>query len=106
VEWRFFSFLEHKGIQAGVFSAYLVFDKLRGLGLSDKISVALCATDPEINAFKPHLQGFFRACAIWGLCPDEALYVGDHPKVAAIGAAMAGMPCAILSSSPRPSCMR
>jgi FMN phosphatase YigB (HAD superfamily) len=94
----FFSFLEHKGIQAGVFSDYPVLGKLRALGLYERISLALCATDPAINAFKPHPQGFLRACAIWGLCPDEVLYVGDRPEVDAVGAAMAGMPCAILST--------
>jgi FMN phosphatase YigB (HAD superfamily) len=93
----FFSFLEHKGLQAGVFSDYAVIDKLRALGLFDRISVALCATDPAINAFKPHPCGFLRACTIWGLRPEEVLYVGDRPETDAVGAAMAGMPCAILS---------
>lgn len=94
----FFSFLDHKGIQAGVFSDYPVIDKLRALGLFDRISLALCATDPAINALKPHPQGFLRACAIWGLRPEEVLYVGDRPEVDAVGAASAGMPCAILST--------
>jgi HAD superfamily hydrolase (TIGR01549 family) len=93
----FLSFLEHKGLQVGVFSDYPAIDKLRALGLLDRIPVILCATDPEINALKPHPKGFLRACAIWGLPPEEVLYVGDRPEVDAVGAAAAGMPCVILS---------
>jgi HAD superfamily hydrolase (TIGR01549 family) len=92
----FLSFVEHKGLQVGVFSDYPAVDKLRALGLFARIPVVLCATDPEINAFKPHPKGFLRACAIWGLPPEAVLYVGDRPEVDAVGAAAAGMPCAIL----------
>jgi HAD superfamily hydrolase (TIGR01549 family) len=94
----FFSFLEQKTIRVGVFSDYPVVDKLNALGLSERISPALSAIDPEINAFKPHPKGFLLACAGWGLPPEKVLYVGDRPDVDAIGAAQAGMPCAILSS--------
>jgi FMN phosphatase YigB (HAD superfamily) len=106
----FCSFLACKVIQIGVFSDYPVVEKIASLGLSRWMSVALCATDPEINAFKPHPNGFLRACSIWGLAPDEVLYVGDRVEVDAVGAAWAGMPSAILCSrggasvhSPAPS---
>jgi HAD superfamily hydrolase (TIGR01549 family) len=92
----FLSMLEQKGIQVGVFSDYPVSDKLRALDLIERIPVALCATDPAINAFKPHPKGLLSACAIWRLCPEEVLYIGDRPEVDAVGAAAAGMPCAIL----------
>ena len=93
----FLTFLEHRGMQVGVFSDYPVMDKLRGLGCAERMSVALCATDPEINAFKPSPKGFLRACTLWGLRPEEVLYIGDRPEVDAVGAANAGMPCAILA---------
>jgi HAD superfamily hydrolase (TIGR01549 family) len=93
----FLSFLAYKGLQVGVFSDYPAVDKLRALGLFDRIPLVLCATDPEINAFKPHPKGFLRACTVWGLPPEEVLYVGDRPEIDAVGAAAAGMPCAILS---------
>src|SRR5215813_14173505 len=76
-------------------------DKLKSLGVADRMSVALCATDPEINAFKPHPTGFLHACALWGLRPEEVLYVGDRPEVDAVGALNAGMPCVILSQRAR-----
>jgi HAD superfamily hydrolase (TIGR01549 family) len=92
----FLTFLESRGIQVGVFSDYPALDKLQALGLVRRISLALCATDPEINAFKPHPKGFLHACALWGLPPEEVLYIGDRPEVDAVGAANAGMPCALL----------
>ena len=36
--------------------------KLRALGLDGRFSPVLCATDPEIGAFKPNPRGFLRAC--------------------------------------------
>jgi HAD superfamily hydrolase (TIGR01549 family) len=94
----FLTFLESKGIQVGVFSDYPVLDKLQALGLVGRMSLTLCATDPEINAFKPHPKGFLHACALWGLPPAEVLYIGDRPEVDAAGAANAGMPCALLGA--------
>jgi FMN phosphatase YigB (HAD superfamily) len=75
-----FSFLASRGVQVGVFSDYPVTEKLEALGLSGRVSVALCATDPEIGAFKPDPRGWLRACALWGLEPREVLYVGDRPE--------------------------
>ena len=90
-------YLESRGIPAGVFSDYPACEKLEALGLAGKISLVACATDAEINAFKPHPRGFIRSCEGWGLEPSEVLYVGDRVEVDALGAANAGMPCAILS---------
>jgi HAD superfamily hydrolase (TIGR01549 family) len=92
----FLTFLESKDIQVGVFSDYPVLDKLQTLGLAERMSLALSATDPAINAFKPHPKGFLQACALWGLPSAEVLYIGDRPEVDAVGAAHAGMPCALL----------
>lgn len=98
---RLLTFLEGRGVRAGVFSDYPVLGKLRALGLSGRMSLALCATDPGINAFKPHPKGFLHACALWGLSPAEVLYVGDRPDVDAAGAATAGMSCALLGGRAR-----
>jgi HAD superfamily hydrolase (TIGR01549 family) len=94
----FLTFLESQSIPAGVFSDYPVLDKLQALCLAGRMSLTLCATDPAINAFKPHPKGFLHACALWGLPPAEVLYVGDRPEVDALGAAHAGMPCALLGA--------
>ena len=92
----FFDFLQRQHILIGVFSDYPATDKLRALGLASAVSLTLCATDPDINALKPHPKGFLRACTLWGVPPEQVLYVGDRPEVDAVGAAAAGMPCAIL----------
>jgi HAD superfamily hydrolase (TIGR01549 family) len=92
----FCAFLQERSIQIGVFSDYPVREKVSILGLSPWLSVALCATDPEINAFKPHPRGFLHACALWGFPPEEVLYVGDRVEVDAAGATSVGMSCVIL----------
>ena len=93
----FLGYLASRGIPAGVFSDYPAREKLEALQLAEKISLVACATDAEINAFKPHPRGFLWSCQRWGLEPAEVLYVGDRAEVDALGAANAGMPCAILS---------
>ena len=97
----FLSLLATTGTRAGVFSDYPVASKLEALGLTDAFSPALCATDPEINALKPHPRGLLRACDIWGLPPDQVLYIGDRADVDAQGPAEIGMRCAILVRSGR-----
>jgi len=93
----FLNFAVQKGLRTGVFSDYPVREKLQWLGIHAPLSVELCATDQEINAFKPHPEGFLHACQLWGLDPCEVLYVGDRLEVDASGASSAGMPCAIFS---------
>jgi HAD superfamily hydrolase (TIGR01549 family) len=96
---RFLRLLEAHNIQAGTFSDYPVLAKLEALQLADQFSVTLCATDSEINAFKPHPAGFLRACEIWNLAPSEVLYIGDRPEVDAAAARAAGMPCLIIGAT-------
>lgn len=89
------------GAAIGFLSDYPVVDKVRALGLERHLGggVALCTTDPAIDAFKPDPRGFELAAERFGLPPAEVLYVGDRPAVDAAGAARAGMPCAILAPS-------
>src|SRR5205823_9772388 len=54
----FLSRLRRDGIAAGVLSDYPVRDKLAALGVCDRFSIAICTTDPEVNALKPHPAGF------------------------------------------------
>jgi HAD superfamily hydrolase (TIGR01549 family) len=94
---RLLDALGRRGLPAGVLSDYPAQAKLRALGLDGRFSPVLCATDPEIAAFKPSPRGFLRACQLWGLAPDRVLFVGDRADVDAAGAAAAGMPCVIIS---------
>jgi phosphoglycolate phosphatase/putative hydrolase of the HAD superfamily len=98
----FFSFLENNNLYIGLFSDYPAGEKLAAMKLAgSKIWPVLCATDAQVNAFKPHPKGFLRASELWGLAPDEVLYIGDRFEVDAAGAAAAGMPCAIISDGRR-----
>jgi HAD superfamily hydrolase (TIGR01549 family) len=94
---RLLDLLQRSDVKMGVLSDYPAEAKLRALGLHDRFSPVLCATDVEIDAFKPSPRGYLRACEIWGLSPSEVLFVGDRAEVDAAGARAAGMPCAIVS---------
>ena len=95
----FFTEAQRRGIQIGVFSDYPAQEKLEALELESFVQLVLCATDKEINAFKPHPRGFLRACECWGLGPHEVLYVGDRPEVDGKGALAAGMPYMIVGGT-------
>ena len=91
--------LERKHVKVGVLSDYPAEAKLRALGLEGRFWPVLCATDPEIDSFKPSPKGFLRACDLWGVAPSEVLFVGDRVEVDAAGAKAAGMQCVIVGSS-------
>jgi HAD superfamily hydrolase (TIGR01549 family) len=99
---RLLDVLARAGVHMGVLSDYPAEAKLQALGLAGRFAPVLCATDPEIDAFKPNPRGYFRACEIWGVSPPEVLFVGDRADVDAAGAAAAGMPCAIVGRVPPP----
>ena len=88
--------LQGRGIRLGVLSDYPSGTKLAALEVTSFFSPVLCATDPDINAFKPNPRGFQRACDLWNLAPEEVLYVGDRPEVDARGAQAAGIQCVIV----------
>lgn len=87
-------------LKLGVFSDYPADAKLIALGVDEAFDLTLCATDPEVNAFKPHPRGFLRACEVWGLEPEQVLYVGDRDDVDGEGARAAGLPVVILDEGP------
>lgn len=94
-----FAAARERGIEVGVFSDYPAPAKLAALGLADGVSLTLCATDPEVNAFKPHPAGFLVACERWGFDPSEVLYVGDRAEVDHVGASAAGLASALVGES-------
>ena len=97
----FLAHITRRGIRAGLFSDYPLREKAEALGVLRYVSVALCATDDDINALKPHPRGFLAACAGWQLPPGEVLYVGDRPETDGAGATAAGMKCVILAGKGR-----
>jgi HAD superfamily hydrolase (TIGR01549 family) len=90
------------GLRLGVLSDYDPAVKLNALEVAGHFSLALCTTDANVNALKPHPRGFQVACELWGVKPEEVLYVGDRPNVDGQGATAAGLGCAILAHRPSP----
>jgi FMN phosphatase YigB (HAD superfamily) len=88
--------LRARGLQLGVLSDYAPEPKLDALEASRYFSLAICTTTSEINALKPHPRGFWRACDMWGLRPEEVMSVGDRPDVDGEGAMAAGLGCVII----------
>jgi HAD superfamily hydrolase (TIGR01549 family) len=88
--------LERAGLKIGALSDYVPDAKLDALEAARYFSLSLCTTDSRVNALKPHPKGFQVACELWGVRPEEVLYVGDRPDVDGEGAVAAGLACAIL----------
>jgi len=95
--------LRGAGLKLGVFSDYPVAQKLAALGVADLFPVQFDATDPRVNAFKPHPAGFSASAAALGVAPAEVLYVGDRLDVDVGGAHAAGMHAAWLTRSVGPA---
>ena len=91
--------LKGRGIPMGVFSDYPVKEKLQALGLDGYFSVQMAATDPEINAFKPHPRGFQAAAEALGVPDANCLFVGDRMDVDGMGAQAAGQQFRILDQT-------
>ena len=85
------------GIKLGVYSDYPVHSKLKALGISHYITVALSAADERVIGFKPRSNGFELVSMLLDLKPKEILYVGDRTDIDGAGAAAAGMQVAIIS---------
>jgi len=90
--------LAARGIKVGVFSDYPTTAKVGALGLTDVVSLQLCATDRSVNAFKPHPAGFLEACRRWDIPPHRVAYVGDRLDVDVQGALAAGMHPIVIGS--------
>ncbi|MEM9380491.1 MAG: HAD-IA family hydrolase [Planctomycetota bacterium] len=95
--------LRDLGLSLGVFSDYPPAKKLAALGIDDLFDVAIAATDPEVNAFKPHPRGFLVGAERLGVPPAEVLYVGDRAEVDALGAAGAGLECVLVGGKGAPA---
>ncbi len=83
-------FCRKKGLLIGAFSDYPAKEKITALGLDACFDLYLCSTDNAINAFKPSPAGITAACKIWGLAPENLLYVGDRAETDGAAAASAG----------------
>jgi len=63
--------------------------ELADLGLSEYFPLTVAAG--EVNCWKPDSGIFLHAVEAFGICPDEALYVGDNYYADIVGARNAGL---------------
>jgi FMN phosphatase YigB (HAD superfamily) len=87
---------EH-GIRLAVFSDYPVEAKLTALGVRPYFEIATCASDPEIQAYKPNPRGLRVILERMGVAAGDAVYIGDRPEVDAAAATAAGIPSIIVA---------
>lgn len=92
-----FARLKTTGKGIAIVSDYPVREKMLSLGLEADVSV--CATDPDVDCFKPKPKGLLVAAAKLGLSPQECLVVGDRDEKDGEAARVAGM--SFLRSTPR-----
>jgi FMN phosphatase YigB (HAD superfamily) len=87
---------KESGCRLGVFSDYPAEEKLKTLGVRMFFDAVVCASDRDVQRFKPDPQGIEVTVRRLGVRKDEALYVGDRAEVDAIAAQRAGIGCAII----------
>ena len=89
-----FSILKHKKIKIGVFSDYPCHSKLQALDLHADAMV--CATDRDVDRFKPHPKGLLFTAEMLGVPVKNCFFIGDRDDKDGECARRAGMPYYIL----------
>lgn len=88
---EFFQWASEQGLAVAALSDYDPQAKLEALSLAPYFSVVICAQDPDVNCFKPHTAGLFKALNRLGVGCEDAVYVGDRLDVDARLAVTAGI---------------
>jgi putative hydrolase of the HAD superfamily len=88
------------GLKTAVLSDFPIRGRLEGLGLAGPWDCAFSSEDT--GYLKPNPQSFRLLAEKLALSVSEILYVGNSYTYDVLGAASAGMPCAHLTSRPRP----
>ena len=91
----FFSLLIKNKFKIGIFSDYPSLAKLKALELY--ADVVVCATDENIDRFKPHPKGLLVAAAELGVPVVNCFFIGDRDEKDGECARRAEMPYLILS---------
>ncbi len=75
---NFIGLCKDRGKKIAVFSDYPSREKLVALGLWDLVDTVVSSTDQDVNAFKPCGRGLIKILDIFGIAPEDALYIGDR----------------------------
>lgn len=90
-----FSLLMKNRLKIGIFSDYPSLAKLKALELH--ADVVICATDENVDRFKPHPKGLLVAAKELGVPVGNCFFIGDRDEKDGECARRAGMPYLILS---------
>ena len=86
----FFSILKQKKYKIGIFSDYPCHAKLQALDL--KVDAMVCATDEQVDRFKPHPTGLLFTAKELGVPVMNCFFIGDRDDKDGECARRAGMP--------------
>jgi putative hydrolase of the HAD superfamily len=95
---EFLDRLKTKGLRLAVFSDYPAEAKLEAMGIRNRFDEVVCAQEPEIRRFKPDPRGLEVVLERLGVDAEQAIYVGDRPKVDGEAARRAGMDAVIVTA--------
>jgi len=90
-----FSLLMRNKLKIGIFSYYPSLAKLKALELY--ADVVICATDENVDRFKPHPKGLLVTAKELGIPVKSCFFIGDRDDKDGECARRAGMPYLILS---------
>ncbi len=90
-----FSLLMRNKVKIGIFSDYPGRSKLKALDLY--ADVVICATDENVDRFKPHPKGLLVTAKELGIPVKSCFFIGDRDDKDGECARRAGMPYLILS---------
>jgi len=93
-----FSLLMRNKLKIGIFSDYPSLAKLKALELY--ADVVICATDENVDRFKPHPKGLLVTAKELGIPVKSCFFIGDRDDKDGECARRAGMPYLILSKCP------
>jgi putative hydrolase of the HAD superfamily len=90
-----FAILRQKKYKIGIFSDYPCHAKLQAIDL--KVDTMVCATDEQVDRFKPHPAGLLFTARELGVPVMNCFFIGDRDDKDGECARRAGMPYLILS---------
>jgi HAD superfamily hydrolase (TIGR01509 family) len=97
---EFLSAARRRGLSLGLFSDYPAEAKLDAMGIRHFFEAVRWAQEPDVAAFKPNPRGLQLTIDRLGVAPEDALHIGDRPRVDAEAARRAGMPAVIIGHRP------
>jgi HAD superfamily hydrolase (TIGR01549 family) len=94
----FFSEAKKRGYKLAVLSDYPINNKLVALGWKYLFDMELSSQDININKLKPNPDGMNHIINMFGLTPEEVIYVGDRYDIDTETAYNAGVECIIIGN--------